>query len=70
MGESIIGLDTDVLVAAFIERGLCAGVFERVVTEHQLVVSRHIPGESQGVKSENFEGIPIMSPRSFLTLPS
>ncbi len=32
-------LDTNVLVAAFVARGACSEVFERVITEHRLIVS-------------------------------
>ena len=32
-------LDTNVLIAAFIARGVCHEVFERVVEDHQLILS-------------------------------
>lgn len=35
-------LDTNVLVAAFATRGLCADVFRAVVTEHELVIGEVI----------------------------
>lgn len=35
-------LDTDVLVAAFVARGVCADLFERVVNHHELVLSPHV----------------------------
>jgi putative PIN family toxin of toxin-antitoxin system len=42
-------LDTNVLVAAFIARGACSEVFERVITEHQLIVSPWVLGELERV---------------------
>ena len=38
-------LDTNVLVAAFIARGVCTDVFERVIADHVLVLSPHILDE-------------------------
>lgn len=38
-------LDTNVLVAAFATRGLCADVFRTVVTEHDLVIGEVILDE-------------------------
>ena len=35
-------LDTNVLIASFIARGVCTDVFERVVDEHELFLSLHI----------------------------
>ena len=40
-----IVLDTNVIVAAFATRGLCAEVFEVCVTGHTLVISEHILSE-------------------------
>jgi putative PIN family toxin of toxin-antitoxin system len=45
-------LDTNVLVAAFIAHGVCAEVFERVVGEHELIVSAHVLDEFRHVMSE------------------
>ena len=45
-------LDTNVLVAAFISHGVCAEVFERVVGEHELIVSDHVLDEFRHVMSE------------------
>jgi putative PIN family toxin of toxin-antitoxin system len=42
-------LDTNVLVSAFIARGACSEVFERVITEHQLIVSPWILDELERV---------------------
>ncbi len=42
-------LDTNVLVAAFIARGLCADLFERVIADHELVLSPHILDEFERV---------------------
>ena len=38
-------LDTNVLISAFIARGLCVEVFEAVLAHHQLVVSAGLLGE-------------------------
>jgi len=38
-------LDTNVLVAAFIARGVCADLFERVIADHELVLSPHLLDE-------------------------
>ena len=35
-------LDTNVLVSAFASRGLCADLFELVLTEHDLVLGRNV----------------------------
>lgn len=37
-----IVLDTNVIIAAFAARGLCAEVFEACVSGHTLVISQHI----------------------------
>lgn len=42
-------LDTNVLVAAFATRGLCADVFRTVVTEHDLVLGQVIVDELRKV---------------------
>jgi putative PIN family toxin of toxin-antitoxin system len=42
-------LDTNVLVAAFIARGVCADVFERVIADHELVLSPHLLDEFERV---------------------
>lgn len=38
-------LDTNVLVSAFATRGLCAGLFELVLLEHDLMLGRHVVQE-------------------------
>ncbi|MFY9271235.1 MAG: putative toxin-antitoxin system toxin component, PIN family [Candidatus Manganitrophaceae bacterium] len=43
-----IVLDTNVIVAAFAGRGLCAEVFEVSITGHTLVISEHILAEVSG----------------------
>jgi putative PIN family toxin of toxin-antitoxin system len=48
-------LDTNVLVAAFIARGVCADVFERVIVDHELVLSPHIVSEFKRVMVEKFQ---------------
>ena len=42
-------LDTNVLVAAFIAHGICADVFERVIADHELVLSPHLLDEFERV---------------------
>jgi putative PIN family toxin of toxin-antitoxin system len=42
-------LGTSVLVAAFVARGVCTDVFERVMADHELVLSPHILGEFKRV---------------------
>ena len=44
-------LDTNVLVAAFIARGACSDVFERVVGDHELILSTHTLNEFERVMS-------------------
>jgi uncharacterized protein len=38
-------LDTNVIVAAFAARGLCAEVFEACLTDHSIIISEHILSE-------------------------
>ena len=47
-------LDTNVLIAAFIARGVCADVFERVVDEHELLLSPFILEEFERVMARKF----------------
>jgi putative PIN family toxin of toxin-antitoxin system len=42
-------LDTNVLIAAFIARGACSDVFERVVNEHELTLSPFVLEEFERV---------------------
>lgn len=42
-------LDTNVLVAAFIARGVCSEIFERVIGDHELVLSAHLLDEFEHV---------------------
>ena len=42
-------LDTNVLIASFIARGVCTDVFERVIAEHELIISSHILDEFEQV---------------------
>jgi len=48
-------LDTNVLVAAFIARGICSEVFERVVGDHELILSAHILNEFERVMIGNLK---------------
>jgi putative PIN family toxin of toxin-antitoxin system len=45
-------LDTNVLIASFIARGVCTEVFERVVVEHDLFLSQHILDEFEVVMTD------------------
>ena len=45
-------LDTNVLVAAFVARGVCGDVFERVIVDQELVLSPHIVSEFERVMTE------------------
>ena len=47
-------LDTNVLVAAFIARGVCTDVFERVVSDHEMMLSPHILEEFERVMTRKF----------------
>jgi putative PIN family toxin of toxin-antitoxin system len=40
-------LDTNVIVAAFATRGLCAEIFEVCLTGHSIIISEHILSEIQ-----------------------
>ena len=44
-----IFLDTNVLVSAFITRGLCADIFRIIVAEHELILSDYILAELETV---------------------
>jgi putative PIN family toxin of toxin-antitoxin system len=48
-------LDTNVLIAAFIARGVCTDVFERVIDEHELLLSPFILKEFERVMVRKFE---------------
>ena len=52
-----IVLDTNVLIAAFIARGVCTDVFERVIDEHELLLSPFILKEFERVMVRH----PLMS---------
>jgi putative PIN family toxin of toxin-antitoxin system len=48
-------LDTNVLIAAFIARGVCTDVFERVIDEHELLLSPFILEELERVMVRKLE---------------
>jgi putative PIN family toxin of toxin-antitoxin system len=48
-------LDTNVLVAAFATRGLCADVLRTVLSEHELVLAEVVLAEFRGVLSKKFK---------------
>jgi putative PIN family toxin of toxin-antitoxin system len=48
-------LDTNVLVAAFIARGVCTDVFERVVSDHELILSPDILEEFERVMRDKLD---------------
>lgn len=47
-------LDTNVVIAAFIARGACSDLFERVVNEHELILSPFILEEFERVMTRKF----------------
>ena len=42
-------LDTNVLVSAFITRGLCADIFRIILSEHNLILCSHVLSELEDV---------------------
>lgn len=48
-------LDTNVLIAALISRGVCADLLEHCVLHHQLVSSEHILGELRAHRAGKFK---------------
>ena len=42
-------LDTNVLIAAFTSRGLCSELLERVLSDHELIISQHLLVEFERV---------------------
>jgi uncharacterized protein len=50
-----VGLDTNVLVAAFATRGLCADVFRTVLAEHELVLGEVILTELRRTLATKFK---------------
>jgi uncharacterized protein len=67
-------LDTNVLVAAFATRGLCADVLRTVLSEHELILGEvvltefrrvlsaklKVPGDGMRAAEAVFEGIPVV----------
>ena len=41
-------LDANVIIAAFAARGLCEAVLELCISDHEIIVSRHLLAEVQG----------------------
>ncbi len=60
-------LDTNVLVAAFATRGLCADVFRLTLAAHEMVVSERVLGELERTLREKI-GLPERELRSVLSL--
>ena len=50
-----VTLDTNVLIAAFITRGVCHDLLEHLVRHHQLVTSEHILAEFRRVLTRKFD---------------
>lgn len=48
-------LDTNVLVAAFTARGLCSDLLERVLSDHNLIISQHLLNEFEQVLVGKFD---------------
>ena len=51
-------LDTNVFVAAFATRGLCADLFQAVLADHQLVVGETVLGELRRVLASKLKMAP------------
>jgi putative PIN family toxin of toxin-antitoxin system len=60
-------LDTNVLVAAFATRGLCADVFRLTLAAHEMVVSEQVVTELERTLREKI-GLPERELRSVLSL--
>ena len=58
-------LDTNVLVAAFATRGMCADVVRTVLAEHEWLVSETVPGELERVLADKV-GLPDKGTRSIV----
>jgi putative PIN family toxin of toxin-antitoxin system len=58
-----VSLDTNVLVAAFATRGLCADVVRTVLAEHEWIVSETVLGELQRALTDKI-GLPESGVRS------
>ena len=43
----IVVLDTNVIIAAFAARGLCAEIFEICLSDHAVIISEHILSETR-----------------------
>jgi len=48
-------LDTNVLVSAFITRGLCADIFRIILSEHDLILCTHVLNELKDVLSRKID---------------
>ena len=48
-------LDTNVLVSAFITRGLCAEIFRIILSEHDLILCTHVLNELKDVLSRKID---------------
>jgi putative PIN family toxin of toxin-antitoxin system len=58
-------LDTNVLISAFITRGLCADIFRIILAEHHLVLSEYILSEFEEVMRRKID-LPIENIKSIL----
>ena len=47
-------LDSNVLVSAFATRGLCVDLYERLLTEHQIVIGEPVVAEVLDVMKRKF----------------
>ena len=47
-------LDTNVLVSALATRGLCAELYERLLTEHEVVIGEPVVAEVLGIMQRKF----------------
>lgn len=60
-------LDTNVLASALATRGLCAELFESVLTGHELIVSAELLVELRRILTRKL-GIPVETAESFVSL--
>lgn len=60
-------LDTNVLASGLATRGLCSEIFEKVLDEHQLLISKHVLRELHRVLIRKFR-LPVQVARGFVEL--
>ena len=53
-------LDTNVLVSALATRGLCADLYERLITEHETVIGEQVILEVLDILQRKFKATPTL----------